>query len=162
GRQHLPRQGHLLPEPLRRTGSRGTACGARATPRSASGSGRVLPKPRGAPGCAASPQPEAREVASRDHRSGRNTMKRIALALAIMTCTVVATEALAQSDIGFKRVGAAVGFVSPEDLDGIFTFGVFANLGNVTPKIELEPRLDFWSWSDESFGAKTSVRDITL
>src|SRR6266850_5154934 len=89
-------------------------------------------------------------------------MKRIALVLAIVACTVAATEAMAQSDLGLKRVGAAVGFVSPENLDGTFSFGVFANMGTVTPKIEVEPRLDFWSWSEEAFGAKSTVRDVTL
>ena len=89
-------------------------------------------------------------------------MKRIALALAIVTCTVASTEAMAQADLGLKRVGAAVGFVSPENLDGVLTFGVFADMGTLTPKISLEPRLDFWSWSEDAFGSETTVRDVTL
>lgn len=89
-------------------------------------------------------------------------MKRIALMLAILGCTMGATQALAQSNLGFKRIGAAVGYVSPEDLDGTFSIGAFADMGTITPKISLEPRLDFWSWSDESFGVKSSVSDVTL
>jgi opacity protein-like surface antigen len=89
-------------------------------------------------------------------------MKRIALLLAVVTCTVASTEAMAQADLGFKRLGAAVGFVSPENLDGTFTFGVFADAGTITPQISLEPRLDFWSWSEDAFGVETNVRDITL
>lgn len=87
-------------------------------------------------------------------------MKRIALLLAVVTCTVASTEAMAQADLGFKRLGAAVGFVSPENLDGTFTFGVFADAGTITPNLSLEPRIDFWSWSEEDFGVETKVRDI--
>ena len=89
-------------------------------------------------------------------------MKRIALMLVMVGCTMGATQALAQSDLGLKRVGAAVGYVSPENLDGTFSIGAFADMGNITPTISLEPRLDFWSWSDESFGAKTSVSDVKI
>ena len=89
-------------------------------------------------------------------------MKRIALLLAIVTCTVASTEAMAQADLGFKRIGAAVGFVSPEDLDGTFTFGVFADAGTLTPMIALEPHLDYWSWSEGAYGSEATVRDITL
>jgi opacity protein-like surface antigen len=89
-------------------------------------------------------------------------MKRIALALAIVTCTVASTEAMAQAHLGITRLGAAVGFVSPENLDGVFSLGVFADAGTLTPRIAVEPRLDFWSWSESNSGADTKVRDITL
>lgn len=89
-------------------------------------------------------------------------MKRTLLVLAIVSCTVASTKAMAQSDLGLKRIGAAVGYVSPENLDGTFSIGAFADMGTITPKISLEPRLDFWSWSEESFGAKTSVSDVTV
>ncbi|HMC37261.1 MAG TPA: outer membrane beta-barrel protein [Actinomycetota bacterium] len=89
-------------------------------------------------------------------------MKRMALVLAILTCTVASTETQAQANLGLKRIGAAAGFVSPENLDGTFSIGAFADMGTLTPKIGLEPRLDFWSWSNESFGAKSTVSDVTL
>ena len=87
-------------------------------------------------------------------------MKRSLLILAIVGCSAVSTEAMAQSNMGLKRIGAAVGYVSPENLDGTFSLGVFADMGTITPNISLEPRIDFWSWSDEQFGAKTSVSDV--
>lgn len=89
-------------------------------------------------------------------------MKRIALMLAFVGCTMGATQALAQSNLGLKRIGAAVGYVSPENLDGTFSIGAFADMGTITPNISLEPRLDFWSWSDEQFGVKTSVSDVSF
>jgi opacity protein-like surface antigen len=89
-------------------------------------------------------------------------MKRIVLWVVLAACAVISQEARAQSDLGLKGVGAAIGFVSPENVDGVFSFGVFADNGMITPKIGLESRLDYWSHSEESFGAKASVSDMTL
>ena len=89
-------------------------------------------------------------------------MKRSLLVLAILSCTILASEAMAQSNLGLKRLGVAVGYVSPEQLDGTFSVGAFADMGTLTPRISLEPRLDFWSWSNESFGVKSSFSDLTL
>jgi opacity protein-like surface antigen len=66
------------------------------------------------------------------------------------------------SHMGLKAIGAAVGFVSPEDADGTFSVGAFADWGMITPEIGLESRLDYWSQSESSFGAEASVSDITL
>lgn len=89
-------------------------------------------------------------------------MKRLCLVLALVSTVVAAPVAMAQSDLGFKRMGAAVGFVSPEDMDGTFMIGVFADHGWITPAIGLESRIDYWSQSEEAFGAEASVRDIVL
>jgi opacity protein-like surface antigen len=88
-------------------------------------------------------------------------MKR-ALLITLCLSALVAGNALAQSDLGLKAVGGAVGFVSPEDLDGTVTFGVFANHGTIVPNLGLESRLDFWSASDKAFGVKLTVRDVAL
>jgi opacity protein-like surface antigen len=68
------------------------------------------------------------------------------------------------SDIGFKSIGGALGYVSPEDLDGAFSIGAFADLGMITPDIGLEARLDWWSHSEEEPAAFTefNVQDIIL
>ena len=89
-------------------------------------------------------------------------MKRFALLLAVALCALTATSAAAQSDIGFKNVGIAVGYVSPENLDGVFGIGGFADLGTVAPNIGLEARLDYWGWSETNFGIETGVRDVTF
>jgi opacity protein-like surface antigen len=76
---------------------------------------------------------------------------------------VIATgSAFAQSDLGFKSVGVATGFVSPEDLDGTFSIGVFVDHGTIAPRLGLESRIDFWSTSDEAFGTKVAVSDVAL
>jgi len=87
-------------------------------------------------------------------------MKRNALLLTLALVAAIAPAAMAQSDIGFKKLGVATGFVSPENLDGTFTFGAFADLGTITPNIGLEPRLDYWSWSQSAFGVEGKVHDV--
>lgn len=88
-------------------------------------------------------------------------MKRI-VPFFVLVGLMASTQAFAQSDLGFKRLGAAVGYVSPEDLDGTFGFGVFADLGKVTPQIALEPRIDYWSQSEEAFGVEAKISDVTV
>src|SRR5262245_30987389 len=89
-------------------------------------------------------------------------MKRIVLLFMILGGVLLSTQASAQSDMGFKRLGATVGYISPEDLDGTLGLGVFADLGTITPVIGLEARLDYWSWSEEEFGTEVSINDISL
>jgi hypothetical protein len=67
-----------------------------------------------------------------------------------------------RSDFGLKGLGVAVGFVSPENLDGTFSIGAFANLGMITPNIGLEPRLDYWGWSKSEFSVDAKVHDVAL
>jgi len=89
-------------------------------------------------------------------------MKRITLLVTLASLAVVAPTALAQSDLGLKRIGAAIGFVDPENLGTTFSLGVFADHGTMTPNIGLESRLDYWSQSDQYLGTTSSVRDIAL
>src|SRR5262249_43753739 len=75
----------------------------------------------------------------------------------------VAVHETAGSNMGLKAIGAAVGFVSPENTDGVFSLGGFADWGMITPQIGLESRLDYWSHSETGFGGvKASVRDVIL
>ncbi len=89
-------------------------------------------------------------------------MKRHALLLALLLVALSASLASAESHFGLARLGGAVGYVSPENLDGTVGLGVFADLGRVTPEIGLEARMDYWSESQEAFMAKASMRDIAL
>ena len=89
-------------------------------------------------------------------------MKRKALFLLLALGMLSASQAMAQSKIGFNAIGANVAFVSPENLDGTFGLGVFADLGQVAPNIGLEPNIEFWSWSENQFGVETSMRDVSV
>ncbi len=89
-------------------------------------------------------------------------MKRRILTVTVALCALTASSAMAQSNLGLKNLGVAVGFVSPENLDGTFSFGVFADHGTIAPRIGLESRVDYWEWSESAFGAKTSVSDIAV
>jgi opacity protein-like surface antigen len=89
-------------------------------------------------------------------------MKRTALFLVLALGLLSAQQAMAQSNIGFRAIGANAAFVSPEDLDGTFGLGVFADLGQIAPNIGLEPTIEYWSFSENQFGAETSLRDISV
>ena len=89
-------------------------------------------------------------------------MKRNALILTLVLCALAASSAMAQSHLGLERAGVALGYVSPEDIDGTFSIGVFADHGTLAPHIGLESRIDYWGQSQEAFGAKASVSDISI
>jgi hypothetical protein len=75
---------------------------------------------------------------------------------------IIATSAVAESDLGLKDLGVAVGFVSPDGFDGTFSIGAFVDHGTITPNIGLESRIDYWGQSESAFGAEASVRDIAI
>jgi hypothetical protein len=89
-------------------------------------------------------------------------MKRISLLLALMLCVLVAPAAKAQSNLGLKKLGVALGFVSPQDIDMTFSFGALADWGMITPRVGLESRLDYWGHTDHQFGVEASIHDVTL
>lgn len=89
-------------------------------------------------------------------------MKRLVVLFTLAFAVLTAGSALAQSQLGLRAVGGSLAFVNAEDLDGAVGLGVFADLGMVTPNIGLEPVLEYWSKSEEAFGAKASVRDVAL
>jgi opacity protein-like surface antigen len=89
-------------------------------------------------------------------------MKRSILLFGLIAGVLASTTAMAQSDIGLKGIGGAIGYVSPENVDGTFSIGALADLGTIAPRWNIESRLDWWSHSEEAFGAKASIRDITL
>jgi hypothetical protein len=90
-------------------------------------------------------------------------MKRfVALSVFVFLCSFALTNAFAQADLGLKGVGAEVGMVNPEDLDATVGFGLFVDLGNITPQFMLEGYFDFWTTSENTAFAKASARDIAL
>jgi hypothetical protein len=89
-------------------------------------------------------------------------MRRSALLLTFALCSLACQSAWAQSDVGLKNAGFAVGIVSPDNLDTTFGFGIYADMGGFTPRVRVEPRLDYWSKSEDVFGGGISVRDIAV
>ncbi len=54
----------------------------------------------------------------------------------------------AQADIGFKGVGARLGYVMPEDpIENTLGFGAQAELGTIMPNLALSAILDYWKKS---------------
>jgi hypothetical protein len=89
-------------------------------------------------------------------------MKRNVTFLTLALSVALASAALAQADLGFKRLGVAASMVNAEEMDTAFGIGVFADMGTIAPQIGLETRVDFWSKGEEAFGTEVTVRDITL
>lgn len=89
-------------------------------------------------------------------------MKQRVLYLALALGLLSAQQAMAQSNIGLHAVGVNAAFVNPENLDGAFGFGVFADLGQIAPKLGLEPTVEFWSKTNNEFGVESTLRDISV
>ena len=65
----------------------------------------------------------------------------------------------AQSSLGFKGIGGKLGYVNPSGVSSTIGFGVFADLGTISPKIQLEANFDYWSKSTSEI---SSFRDISF
>jgi len=89
--------------------------------------------------------------------------KPILLLTVLSICCVISQSAMAaESQLGLKAIGPTLGMVGPEDVDATLGFGAMADHGMITPNIRLTSHMDFWSKSEEAFGAKASIRDIAL
>jgi opacity protein-like surface antigen len=91
-----------------------------------------------------------------------DSMKHKALYLVLALGLLPAQQATAQSNIGLHAIGASAAFVSPENLDGAFGLGVFADLGQVAPKLGLEPTIEYWSRTDSQLGVDNTLRDVSV
>jgi len=81
----------------------------------------------------------------------------------IVVCVLALSNATAQTNLGFMGVGVRLGYVSPEDVDGTFGLGVFADLGTFAPRVMFEGYADYWSSSEDiPTGGEASARDIVL
>ena len=89
-------------------------------------------------------------------------MKVKILLVTVLIGVLVSSHASAQSNFGLKAIGATVAFINPEDLSSTAGFGVFADLGTITPKIGMETRVDYWSQTEDVMGVKSSVHDIIV
>jgi opacity protein-like surface antigen len=88
--------------------------------------------------------------------------KRIVVWMVLVFCLVVTQNASAKTDLGWRSVGVNAGFVDPDNVDGTIGFGAFANLGNLSPDVRLQPNLGYWSKSEEFGGDKATISDIAL
>jgi len=88
--------------------------------------------------------------------------KRIAVWAVLLFCTVVSQNAWAKTDLGLRSAGVDVGYVDPENISGTMGFGAFANMGNLSPDIRLAPHIGYWSKSEEAFGSKATISDISF
>ena len=82
--------------------------------------------------------------------------------LTTIFCATMATAALAETDIGFKGIGGAIGIADPEDLGAAFDLSVFANLGTFAPHVAFEGVFDFWSKSENFLTYEYSVKDFAF
>jgi hypothetical protein len=74
--------------------------------------------------------------------------KQIVVIATLAVCLVLGTAAFAKSNIGFKGVGAKIGFVGPEGgIGSTIAFGGVADLGWITPEIGLEADAVYWGKS---------------
>jgi len=73
-----------------------------------------------------------------------------------------AVPALAASDIGPKALGPRLGYVSPENVDGVFGFGGMLDLGWFGPQWGFDVSLDYWSRSEGNAFGEAKLRDIIL
>jgi hypothetical protein len=89
-------------------------------------------------------------------------MKRRIVALTLALSVFAVSNAFAQADLGIKKLGVSLGYVSPENLDGTFSFGGLIDHGTIAPRFGLESRLEYWGWSEKFSGTETSVHDIVL
>ncbi|HEX9935385.1 MAG TPA: hypothetical protein VGB38_09330, partial [bacterium] len=73
-------------------------------------------------------------------------MKRMSWLSVIMVLSLVVGIAFGKSDVGLKGIGAKIGYIMPENpIDNTFGFGAVANLGKLSPKINFEAELLYWS-----------------
>ena len=89
--------------------------------------------------------------------------KQIVVIATLAVCLVLGTAAFAKSNIGFKGVGAKVGFVSPEaGIGSTIGFGAVVDLGTITPEIALSGDVMYWGKSNSEFEDKYTYSQIYI
>ncbi len=76
--------------------------------------------------------------------------------------TSLVTVTSAETNLGFFGLGARVGFVKPEDIDGTFGLGLQVKLGTIIPALALEVFADYWSKSYDVGVGDASLSDIGI
>lgn len=93
-------------------------------------------------------------------------MKTISAILAIVClCTIGVSSSYAEwsPEMGLKGAGFEIGLVNADQVDQTFGFGVFANLGTLTPNVMMEAYVDYWQTTEQFFvTSELRFRDIVL
>lgn len=89
-------------------------------------------------------------------------MKRNLTLLTLAFCLLATQSAMAQSNLELRRFGGSLGLIDVDGMGGTAGFGVRADMGTITPRIALEPNLEYWSNSEGVSGASVSLRDVSI
>jgi hypothetical protein len=75
---------------------------------------------------------------------------------------LISVPVLGQSDIGFKGIGAKIGYLKPEDIDGTFTVGAVVDLGTFIPELHWDASIQYWSASNDELDYDWSWTDVAI
>ena len=80
----------------------------------------------------------------------------------LLICMMPLQNASAKTNLGFNRVGVDAGLVDPEGPGSTLGLGAYADLGTLAPDVRLSSQLGYWSSTEEEFGNKATLSDITI
>ncbi len=84
-------------------------------------------------------------------------------AILVVLVLAFALPTYAQTDIGFKGIGARLGYVMPEDpIDNTIGFGVQADLGTIIPEIHVGALIEYWKKSYDVGSASWSWSEFVI
>ncbi len=75
-------------------------------------------------------------------------MKKLLTVLSVILLLAGVTGTSYAQGIGFHGIGGRVGFAKPENIDGTFSIGAHANLGEVIENLVIFPSVDYWGKSE--------------
>jgi opacity protein-like surface antigen len=94
------------------------------------------------------------------------------LALAWFSLSGFPSAALAQDQsqtydpqnpgLGFRGIGARIGFVDPEDASSTVVWGAHVDAGTIVRNVHLVPYFEYWSAGAEVGGLSTDLSDLSL
>lgn len=94
------------------------------------------------------------------------------LLLLALACLVLSSPAVAQDQsqtydpqnpgLGFRGIGARIGFVDPEDASSTVVWGAHIDAGTLVRNVHLVPYFEYWSAGAEAGGFEVDVSDLTI
>jgi opacity protein-like surface antigen len=84
------------------------------------------------------------------------------LVLSLFVFIAGSSIAAEKPDIGFKGIGARLGYVDLEDWDGTFNFGAVADLGTWMEYLKWDASIEYWSSSQTIFSNDLTISDIAF
>ncbi len=89
-------------------------------------------------------------------------MKRVGFIAVFMLILLTFTVNDSAAQIGFKGVGAHLGYVDAEGIDGTIMFGGHVNLGEIIPGLSLVPSVDYWKKSASELGIDVDFSQLSV